>query len=108
MRGPDTHKGDGTNPPQILRSSENFPAYYFNNMNSYPRICHEVGLDCETCTGDTARHLAKVCKGLRGKTIGQMFVQIYTDPACARMHIHFSEEYMAASVEGTMVMAAMA
>jgi hypothetical protein len=37
-----------------------------------------------------------------------MFVQIYTDPACARMHIHFSEEYMAASVEGTMAMAAMA
>src|SRR5580658_8532233 len=44
-------------------------------MNTYPRICHEVGLDCETCTEGTARHLAKVCRGLRGKMIGQMFVQ---------------------------------
>jgi hypothetical protein len=35
-----------------------------------------------------------------------MFVQIYTDPACARMHVHFSEEYMMASVERPGVMSA--
>jgi hypothetical protein len=75
-------------------------------MNTYPRICHDVGLDCETCTESTARNLAKICKGLRGKSIGQMFVQIYTDPACARMHVHFSEEYMMASVERPGVMSA--
>ena len=73
-------------------------------MNTYPRICHEVGLDCETCTEGTARNLAKVCTGLRGKMIGQLFVQIYTDPACSKMHAHFAEAYMAASVERPRVM----
>jgi hypothetical protein len=77
-------------------------------MNTYPRICHEVGLDCETCTEAAARSLAKVCKGLRGKTIGQLFVQIYTDPACSKMHGHFAEAYLAASCEGPLAMAAMA
>jgi hypothetical protein len=75
-------------------------------MNTYPRICHEVGLDCETCTESTARNLAKVCTGLRGKMIGQLFVQIYSDPACARMHAHFTEAYLAASGERPVVMAA--
>ncbi len=74
-------------------------------MDTYPRICNEVGLDCETCTEGTARNLAKVCKGLRGKMIGQMFVQIYTDPACARMHGHFADAYLAASETRRMPMA---
>lgn len=73
-------------------------------MNTYPRICHDVGLDCETCTETTARNLAKVCKGLRGKAIGQMFVQIYTDPACSNMHAHFTEAYLMASIERKTVM----
>lgn len=73
-------------------------------MNTYPRICHEVGLDCETCTEGTARHLAKVCKGLKGKLIGQLFVQIYTDPACSKMHGHFAAAYLAASIERKMPM----
>ncbi|HEV1285968.1 MAG TPA: hypothetical protein VNU44_11665 [Bryobacteraceae bacterium] len=77
-------------------------------MNTYPRICHEVGLDCETCTEGTARHLAKVCKGLKGKLIGQLFVQIYTDPACSKMHGHFAQAYLAASVESSLAMAVMA
>lgn len=65
-------------------------------MNTYPGICHDVGLDCESCTGETAKNLAKVVKGLRGKMIGQMFVQIYTDPACSKMHAHFASSYLAA------------
>ena len=73
-------------------------------MNTYPRICHEVGLDCETCTEGTARNLAKVCKGLRGKMIGQLFVQIHSDPACAKMHAHFEQAYLAASIERMPVM----
>jgi hypothetical protein len=77
-------------------------------MNTYPRICHEVGLDCETCTEGVARHLAKVCKGLKGKLIGQLFVQIYTDPACSKMHVHFARSYMDACCERPMAMAAMA
>ncbi len=77
-------------------------------MNTYPGICQEVGLDCETCTEGTARNLAKVCRGLRGKMIGQLFVQIHPDPACARMHGHFAEAYLAASTEAPLVMAAVA
>jgi hypothetical protein len=77
-------------------------------MNTYPGICSEVGLDCKTCTEGTARNLAKVCKGLKGKLIGQLFVQIHTDPACARMHGHFTSAYLEASVEGAMAMAALA
>jgi len=73
-------------------------------MNTYPQICHEVGLDCETCTEGTARNLAKICKGLRGKMIGQLFVQIHRDPACAKMHAHFTEAYLAASIERMPVM----
>jgi hypothetical protein len=38
-----------------------------------------------------------VCKGLRGKMIGQLFVQIHSDPACAKMHAHFATAYLEAS-----------
>lgn len=31
--------------------------------------------------------------------IGQLFVQIYPHPACARMHGHFAESYREASLE---------
>jgi len=65
--------------------------------NNYPRLCSEVGLTCETCTGETAAQLARSCRGLRGKAIGQIFVLIHPDPACARMHAHFAESYRAAS-----------
>jgi hypothetical protein len=68
-------------------------------MSTYPQLCNEIGLDCETCTNGTARNLAKVCKGLRGKMIGQLFVQIHSDPACAKMHAHFAQAYLEASGE---------
>src|SRR5579864_2450677 len=63
----------------------------------YPRLCAEVGLSCEECTSSTAAELARACRGLRGKMIGQMFVQIHTHSACAKMHAHFAESYRAAS-----------
>jgi hypothetical protein len=65
--------------------------------SDYPRLCVEVGLDCETCVSGTARELASACKGLRGKMVGQMFVQLYPDPACSRMHAHFAEAYRVAN-----------
>ena len=34
--------------------------------------------------------------------IGQMFVQIHSDPACSRMHSHFTVAYLAASIERKM------
>ena len=64
---------------------------------TYPSICIEVGLTCETCTSNTAREVARVCKGLRGKTLGQMFVQLYPDPACSAMHGNFAQAYRDAS-----------
>jgi hypothetical protein len=65
--------------------------------SDYPRLCIEVGLACETCVETTAQDLARVCKGLRGKMIGQMFVQIHPHSACSRMHAHFAEAYGAAN-----------
>jgi hypothetical protein len=40
--------------------------------------------------------------------IGQLFVQIHPDPACARMHGHFAEAYLAASAEAPLALAAVA
>ena len=74
-----------------------------------PQICSEVGLVCESCIAGTARDLASVCKGLRGKMIGQLFVQIHPNSACAPMHKRFAARYreasqaLAATVPGTVV-----
>jgi hypothetical protein len=64
---------------------------------SYPGLCEEVGLTCEVCTSNTAREVARICKGLRGKAVGQMFVQLYPDPACSSMHATFAQAYRDAS-----------
>ena len=64
---------------------------------SYPDVCVEVGLNCEECTSNTAREVAQVCKGLRGKMVGQMFVQLYPHPACSAMHNNFAQAYRDAS-----------
>lgn len=66
---------------------------------SYPNVCVEVGLTCEACTSNTAREVARACKGLRGKMVGQMFVQLYPHPACSKMHGHFAQAYREASFE---------
>jgi hypothetical protein len=68
--------------------------------NNYPQLCFDVGLTCEGCTAGTARQLAAVCTGLRGKVIRQLFVQIHRHPACARMHSHFTASYLEASSTG--------
>ena len=64
---------------------------------SYPGLCVELGLTCEACSSNTAREVARVCKGLRGKALGQMFVQLYPDPACRPMHNNFAQAYRDAS-----------
>jgi hypothetical protein len=38
---------------------------------------------------------------LRGKAIGQLFVQLYPDPACAPAHKLFAAHYLSASVGQT-------
>jgi hypothetical protein len=68
--------------------------------DNFTQICSEVGLNCENCTAETARHLAAVCQGLRGKAVGQLFVQIYPNSACAPMHKRFAAHYRAASAVG--------
>ncbi len=72
-------------------------------QDNLPQICSEVGLSCQECTAGTARQVASLCKGLRGKAIGQLFVQIYPNPACAPMHAHFAEAYQEASAEVRMI-----
>lgn len=67
--------------------------------NDYPQLCMEVGLTCQSCVAETGRQLAHSCKGLRGKMIGQLFVQIHPHPACSRMHAQFAEAYREASRE---------
>ncbi len=67
--------------------------------NNYPNSCLEVGLGCEECTTSSAREMARLCTGLRGKAVAQLFVQIHSDPACARMHAHFAAAYRDASEE---------
>jgi hypothetical protein len=67
-------------------------------VDDYPQICSETGLTCESCTKTTAQQLAAVCKGLAGRAIGQLFVQIYTNSACAPMHAHFAACYKEASL----------
>jgi hypothetical protein len=73
--------------------------------SNYPQFCINVGLDCETCTGETARQVAQTCRGLRGKAIGQLFVQIHPHSACSRMHAHFAACYRDASREAMAAMA---
>jgi hypothetical protein len=72
----------------------------FSPENNYPRLCAEVGLTCKVCTAESARQLSQVCKGLRGKMIGQLFVQIYPHSACAPMHGYFAQSYHASSAGG--------
>jgi hypothetical protein len=62
-----------------------------------PQSCFDVGLNCRDCSAENARQVARACKGLRGKAISQLFVQIYSDPACAPMHAHFAAAYREAS-----------
>ena len=64
-----------------------------SEYENYPNACVEVGLTCEECTSNTAREVAQLCKGLRGKMLGQMFVQLYPQPACSRMYSHFAQAY---------------
>ena len=65
---------------------------------TYPSLCMSVGLSCETCVTDSSAHLAHVCRGLRGPMLAQLFVQIYTDPACSPMAPRFAAEYRRASI----------
>ena len=59
--------------------------------------CNETGLSCEACTSQTAAELARTCKGLRGKMVAQLFVQLYPEPGCAKMHASFAAAYKTAS-----------
>jgi hypothetical protein len=61
-----------------------------------PALCTQEGIDCNSCTTSTARELARACRDLPGKLITQLFVQIHTHPACARMHANFTRAYIEA------------
>jgi hypothetical protein len=71
----------------------------FSTEATYPALCLEVGLDCETCVRETATEAAKVCPGLKGKAIGQLFVLLYPNAACASAHHLFAHQYQSAPAE---------
>lgn len=62
--------------------------------NNYPHLCREVGLGCRECVQQVAEQTARLCTGLRGKAIGQMFVNLYPNPACSSMHAEFEATYL--------------
>jgi len=62
--------------------------------------CSAIGLSCEVCTSQTATELAQTCRGLGGRMVAQLFVQLYPDPGCARMHANFAAVYKSASKTG--------
>ena len=65
---------------------------------AYPDDCRAVGLACDSCVESNAREVARACPGLRGRAVGQLFVHIFTESACARMHSHFVRAYAEADV----------
>ena len=67
--------------------------------SNYPSVCFDLGMDCISCVRETARESAKVCPGLKGKAIGQIFVLLYPQAACAPMHQQFADEYLRAPGE---------
>jgi hypothetical protein len=52
-----------------------------------------------TGDGAGASDLAKVCKGLRRTAVGQLFVLIHSDPACAATHSKFVKAYFEALIQ---------
>ena len=62
-----------------------------------PNACAEVGLDCTSCTRNTARQLALASKGLPPALLTQLFVQLYPRPECSPMHARFVSAYREAS-----------
>jgi len=70
------------------------------SANNYPHLYREVGLSCNECTEVVAGQTARLCTGLRGKAVGQLFVQLYPHPACAPMHAHFEAAYQQAQRKG--------
>jgi hypothetical protein len=67
-----------------------------------PALCIQEAIDCHACTASTAKEIARSCPGLPRKLITQLFVQIHTYPACARMHSNFTQAYMEADGVRTM------
>jgi len=67
---------------------------------TYPQLCREVGLSCQECIETVARQTSRLCTGLRGKAIGQLFVQLYPHPSCSPMHAQFEAVYLQAQRKG--------
>src|SRR5262249_18674403 len=91
--------GSGVPPKESIKTLYKTigPEYFYrhtktpmNSITDLPLLCQETGLTCETCVEHTASKLARVCQGLQGRGLGQMFVQIYPEASCSRMHSHFA------------------
>ena len=67
--------------------------HYTSNRDTYPDLCLDVGKDCHSCVRTTALEAAKVCPGMKGKALGQLFVLLYPISGCAPMAKRFGQEY---------------
>ena len=64
-----------------------------------PKACTDEGLDCRSCTRNTASQLARVSKGLPPALLTQIFTQMYPNPECSPMHARFAAAYREAAEE---------
>ena len=58
-----------------------------------PASCLQEGLSCQSCTSDSARHVARLCRGLQDRAVRQLFVTLYPSSGCAPMVGEFVEAY---------------
>jgi len=58
-----------------------------------PDSCSKIGLDCGTCIHQSAASVATVCHGLDARGVQQLFVQLYSSPACHHMAPAFEQAY---------------
>jgi hypothetical protein len=67
--------------------------HYSPTPEIYPQMCYDMGKDCQSCVKDTAAEAAKVCPGLKGKALVQLFVLLYPNQGCAPMAKRFARDY---------------
>jgi len=61
-----------------------------------PQECRRVGLDCRTCTSNSAASVAALCAHLNEDQQRNTFFRLYPDPGCSRAAHKFVSSYQAA------------
>lgn len=59
--------------------------------------CEAVGLDCNECVQNTAKHLAEICPAASPAAAQKLFTVLYPDACCAPMGLAFIRAYRVAN-----------